>query len=114
MYMFIPVQLTAISSFTKTMALLLQSKGYTCPLCDWSLDTWDLFQNITKFTPTGLILFNVPYFHTGKGVRINILIYNNSHITTAWDSIPGICIYSPGFTIISKKRLNKSKDYTVI
>ena len=91
------------------MALLLQSEGYTRPLCDWSLDTWDLFQNITISTPIGPILFNVPYFYTRKGLCISILIYDNSNITTIWDSIPGICIYSLGFTIISKKDLTEVK-----
>ena len=42
----------------------------------------------------------MPYFSIKSGSRVSILIYDNLKNITAWNNIPGISIYSPGFTII--------------
>lgn len=43
----------------------------------------------------------MPYFSTKSGSYVSILIYNDSKNIAVWNNIPGISIYSPGFTIIS-------------
>lgn len=43
----------------------------------------------------------MPYFSTKSGSHVSILIYDDSKNIAVWNNIPGISIYSPGFTIIS-------------
>ena len=99
LYMFIPVQATFIPRFIRVFTLLLQSEGHICLLRDWSLDTRKLFHTVPG--STGSSSFDVPYFSTKSGSRVSILIYDDSKNIAAWNNIPGISIYSPGFTIIS-------------